>query len=268
MEARTIQTRGLPRQSQLEKAPLLERRSFWTWLRDNWRTIKRRQTLIRTTNLPIWPSANGNLLPLNGLCEPRSARVASIMGDAIVRPSREILRVGFVKKTGRSSLTLRNTPSVEEFEDFLVERLNRFPRERELTPNQRGDFHKLEKDLATLASSVPRLKEYLGELDEDCRAALNQGGDLRNPGELVRDAGEVQRLHLLAEHIIDRPNSILDRIDGWKPRTAPSADQIVDALRRDGARLDAHVPRIREYIRQSEREGVDPVGLLDVPAFR
>ncbi|MCY3912591.1 MAG: hypothetical protein OXG43_05005 [Chloroflexi bacterium] len=253
--------------AQLEKASLLERKSFWTWLRDNWKTIKRQQTLIRITNFPIWPSANGDLLPLNGLCEPRSARVTSIMGDAIVRPSHELLKVGIVKRTGRSSLTLRNTPLVEEFEDFLVERLTRFPPERELTANHRRNFHKLEKELAALASSVPRIKEYLGQLDEDYRAALNQSGNLRNPGELVRDAGEVQRLHLLGENIIDRPHSILDRIDGWKPRTAPSTDQIVDTFRRDGTRLDAHVPRIREYIRQSEREDIHPVGLLEVPCI-
>ena len=253
--------------AQLETASLEERKSFWTWLRNNWRTVKPRKTIIRTATLPIWPSANDDLLPLDGLCEPRSARVVSIMGDAIVRPSREILRVGFVKKTGRSSLTLRNTPSVEEFEDFLVEQFNRFPRGRELTANERREFHKLEKDLAALASSVPQLKEHLGELDEDYRAALDKGGNLRGPDELVRDAGEVQRLHLLGEHIIDRPNSILDRIDGWKPRTAPSADQIVDTFWKDGARLDAHVPRIQEYIRQSKREGVEPVGLLDVPCI-
>ena len=231
--------------AQLETTSLAERESFWTWLRNNWRTVKPRQTLIRTANFPVWPSANGSLLPLDGLCEPRSTRVASVMGDAIVRPSRELLRVGLVSRTGRGRLTFRNAPSFQEFEKFLAEQINRFPRERKMTAIERREFHKLEKDLAALASSTPRLKKYLGELDEDYCCALDKDGNLRDPGELVRDAGGLRRLHLLDEHVIDRPISILDRINGWKPRTVPSSDQIVSTLREDGARLDAHVPRFQ-----------------------
>ena len=253
--------------AQLETASLAERKLFWTWLRKNWRTVKRRQTLIRTANFPVWPSANGSLLPLDSLCEPRYTPVVSIMGDAIVRPSRELLRIGLVSRTGRGRLTFRNTPSFQEFEEFLAERIDRFPRERKLNADERREFRKLEKAVAALASSTPQLKEYLGELDEDYCGAIDKDGNLRDPGELVRIAGELQRLHLLDEHIIDRPNSILDRIDGWKPRTAPSTDQIVDTLRGDGARLDAHVPRLQEYVRQSKREGIEPVGLRDVPCI-
>ena len=253
--------------AQLETASLLERKSFWTWLRDNWRTVKRRRTLKRTTNFPVWPSANGRLLPLDGLCEPRNSRVASVMGDAIVRPSRELLRVGFVSRTGRGHLTFRNTPSLHEFEEYLSGQIDRFPRERKLTADERRDFHKVEKDLAALASSTPRLREYLGALGEDYYVALDKNGSLRDPGELVRDAGELQRLHLLDEQIIDRPNCILDRIDGWKPEAVPSSDQIVDTLRKDSARTDAHIPRLQEYVKQSNREGIQPIGLLDVPCI-
>ena len=75
----------------------------------------------------------------------------------------------------------------------------------------------------------------------------------------------LQRLYLLDEHIIDRPKSILDRIDGWRPRAAPSTGQIVDTLREDGTRLVAHLPRLQEYVKQSKHEGIEPSGLLDVP---
>ena len=149
----------------------------------------------------------------------------------------------------------------------MSERIGRFPRERKLTTNERREFHKLEKDLTALASSTPRLKEYLGELAEEYCVALDKNGNLGDPGELVRDEGVLQRLHLLNEHIVDRPNSILDRIDGWRPRTAPSTDQIIDTLREDGARIDAHVPRLQEYGKQSKREGIEPNGLLDVPCI-
>ena len=253
--------------AQLESASLAERKSFWTWLSKNWRTVKQRQTLTRTADFPVWPSANGSLMLLECLCEPRNRRVASVMGEAIERPSRELLRVGLVSKTGRGRLTFRTTPSFQEFKTFLVEQIDRFPRERKLTVNERREFNKFEKDLAALVSSTPRLKDYLEDLDEDYCCALDKDGNLRDPGELVRDVGELHRLHLLDEHIIDRPISILDRIKGWKPRTAPSSKQLIDTLREDGARLDAHVPRLQEYGRQSKREGTEPIGLLDVPCI-
>ena len=39
--------------AQLETASLAKRKSFWTWLRSNWKTVKR-QTLIRISALPVW----------------------------------------------------------------------------------------------------------------------------------------------------------------------------------------------------------------------
>ena len=253
--------------AQLETASLAKRKSFWTWLRNNWRIVKNRQTLVRTADLPVWPSSCGQFLPLEGMCHPRNSRVASIMGDAIIRPSAEILRTGIVSTNSRGRLTFRNMLSYQEIKEFLSERINRFPRERQLTPTERREFHKLEKDLTSLATSNKRLGSYLRVLAEESGLALDKDGNLRDPGELLRQDATLRRLHLLNRHIIDRPNSILDRINGWKPLTAPSTHQIIDTLRKDGARLDAHVPRLQEYVRQSKREDIDPVDLLAVPCI-
>ena len=253
--------------ARLQTAALAERRSFWTWLRKNWRTVKPRKTLVRIASLPVWPSANGDLVTLDHLCEPRSRRVASIMGNALVRPSRELLRTGLASRTGRGHLTIRNTPSLEEFELFLSGRLDRFPRERKLTANERSEFQELETDLADLASSAPRLREYLVKLAEEYAFALDSDGNLRDPSELVREEGALRHLHLLNRHIIDRPKKFLDKLHGWKPQSAPNTAQIVDTIREDGVRLDAHVPRIQEYLKQCKRENIEPTGLLDVPCI-
>ena len=250
--------------AKLETAPLVERESFWAWLRDNWRTVNSRKVLNRTAALPIWPSAAGDLWPLNDLCEPRNARVASIIDNAIVRPSRELLTVGFVRRTGRGHLLIRSTPSLQEFEEYLVTQIDRFPRGQELTVDEQMEFHKLEKDLAVLASTAPQLRQYLVDLGKDHSTALDMDGTLRNPCELARGTGSLKHLHLPNKHLIDRPNRALDRIDGWKPRTAPSTEQIVDAFREDGSRFEAHLPRLREYVKQSRREFIDPDGLHDV----
>ena len=250
-------------QAQLETASLAKRKLFWTWLRDNWKTVKR-PTLIRLSALPVWPSSNDTFLPLDSLCEPRTTRVATIMGKTIGRPSHELLETGIVRMTGRGRLAFRNVPTNQEFESFLESRMERFPWERQLTPNEKHEFHKFEKDLANLLSSVPRLKEHLEELSEEYAGALDRDGNLRDPSELVRDEGPLQDLHLLNQCIIDRPKCILDRIDGWRPQATPSTDQIVATLRRDAARVDAHIPRLQEYARRAKQEGIQADGLVDV----
>ena len=247
----------------LETASLEERESFWTWLRDNWQSVPRK-ILNQIATSPVWPSTNGELLPLADLCDPRDARVAAIIGDAIVQPSRELLRTGILNRSGRGHLRVRSTPSIQEFEEYLAKQTDQIPRMRKLAADERQRFSELEKNLAVLASSMSQLKEYLGVLGPKYGVAVDADGTLRTPSELVQTAGALQHLHLLREHIIDRPTSILDRIDGWKPRTSPSTDQIVETFRIDGSRIEAHVPRLQEYVKQSKREGKAPEALLDV----
>ena len=249
--------------AQLDTASLAKRELFWTWLRDNWRIVKR-PTLMRLSELPVWPSSKDTFLPLDSMCEPRTTRVAAILGESISRPSRELLKTGIVRRTGRGRLAFRIVPTSQELEGFLESRMERFPWERKLTKNEQREFHKFEKDLASLLSSVPKLREHLGELFDEYASALDKDGNLRDPGELVRDEGAIRNLHLLNQYIIDRPKSILDRIDDWRPKTAPAASQIAATLREDAARLDAHIPRLQAYSRQAKLEGIRSDGLVDV----
>ena len=249
--------------AQLETASLPKRKLFWTWLCDNWKTVKK-PTLIRLSALPVWPSSNDTYLPLHSLCEPRTGRVGTIMGDAISRPSRELLKTGLVSRAGRGRLAFRNVPTSQEFERFLQSQTEQFSRERQLTPHEQQAFHRFEKDLASLLSSVPTLREYSGELPQEYASALDRDRNLRDPSELVRDEGELRKLHLLNQFTIDRPKSILDRIDYWKPKATPSTGQIVATLQEDAAHLDALIPRLKWYTRQAKLESIRPDGLVDV----
>ena len=183
--------------AELERASVAERKAFWTWLRSNWRIVKR-QTLIQIADLPIWPSSNGSLVPLNDLCEPRITRVAAIMGNAISRPSRALLRSGLVGRTGRGRLTFRHVPTMQECEEFLWERMERFPGKRQLTADERREFRKLEKDLASLVSYTPRLREYVGELSEGYGPSPRQGWEAERAGR-VGEGGGGAAAPLLAE---------------------------------------------------------------------
>ena len=246
--------------TELRTASLADRESFWNWLSGDWRNVKK-PTLMRLATLPVWPGSNGCLLTLDSLCEPRNARISSIMDDAIVTPSADLLKSGIVGKTGRGRLSLRNVPTQEECEQFLSKQIEAFPRQRMLTQDEQSEFHRLENHLAILATSTPDSKEHLAELSEQYGVALSKDGRLRLPNELVRGDRKLQGLHLLDRHLIDRASEILDGITGWAPQTNPSSAQIMDTLREDGVRYDAHVPRLREYVKQSRCEGIPPIGL-------
>ncbi len=248
----------------LETASPENRRSFWRWLRNNWKSVKP-QTRHRIADVPVWPCADGCLLPLDDLCKPRAARVASLMGSVLHRPSSDLLRVRLPNKNSRGRQSVRSIPTTEELSRFLSARLQGIPSERPLTPKERREFHKFESDIAFLAAT-PQLRKSLAELSSTYGVALAQDGRLKTPGKLVRSEG-LPDLHLPARHIIDRPKKELDRIQGWAPAPSPTSAQIVDALIEDGARLNAHVPRLQAYIKQARHEDIAHDGLRDTPCI-
>ena len=251
--------------AQLETASLESRKSFWRWLRENWRSVQSK-TLQEIARLPIWPNTDGHLLPLEALCEPKVARVASIMNKTIRRPSSDILEAGLFNSRGTRQLRLRSVPTLSEVEGFLAASCKAYPLERPLTSTERREFHKFEKDLSVLVS-IPELRKYLAELSIKYAVALATDGTLKSPHKLVRSEGTTSRLHLPARHIIYRPTRELDRVEGWAPRPSPATDQIVDAIRQDANRTDVHIPRIQEYVKQAAKEGLPPDGVRDLPCI-
>ena len=248
-------------QADLENATADQCKSFWRWLRGNWRQLKPR-TLRRLAMLPVWPDTSECPRRLDELCEPVDKRLASVMGNALNRPSAEIQRSGIVKTKGRGALALRRVPRIEEIDEFLSARLTPFPQDRALSREEKKDFHNFEAHLNVLAAASS-LKDALEELSEGYGVALNGEGFLKNPSELVRCKVPTAFLHLPARHIIDRSESILDRVTGWAAKSEPSSSQIRDALREDGGRIETHVRRLQEYVKQSENEGASPNGILD-----
>ena len=247
----------------LETASSDDRQLFWMWLRTDWKSVKRR-TIIRLTSLPVWPSTNGDLVTLKSLCDPSNARVASILGDAIVRPSPNIARAGIVRKTARGPISFRRVPTREEVERFLFARLATFPRDEQLTGDQKQAFHRFENDLEILAKSDPQLRKHLIDLSEKYGIALARDGSLKTPMDLVRDDGRYERLCLLDRHVIDRPRRFLDRLDGWAPMAGVSVRQIVEVLDEDRLRHEAHIPRLAEYVKQARRENASTTALSNV----
>ena len=249
----------------LKNSTVDQRKLFWRWLSANWRQLKP-QTLRRLATLPVWPNVSGCPRRLDELCEPVNRGIVSVMGSALDRPSREILRSRIVKSTGRGALALRRVPSIEEVEEFLSVGEASFPRDRALSHEERKKFRDFEAALSVLAA-IPQLKDALQELSEEHRVALNGDGFLENPSKLVSIRGTAAVLHLPARHIIDRPESILDRVKGWSARLEPSSSQIEDALREGGDRTEAYVQRLQMYVKQSKNEGTSLDKIRDLPCI-
>ena len=250
----------------LKNSTVDQRKLFWRWLRANWRQLKP-QTLRRLATLPVWPNVSGCPRMLDELCEPANRRIASVMGSVLDRPSGEILRFRMVKSAGRGTLTLRRVPSNEEVEEFLSSGQETFPLDRALSREERKKFRDFEADLSVLAT-VPQLRDALEELRQEYGVALNCDGFLKNPSELVSIQGTAAVLHLPARHMMDRPESILDRVKGWSAKPEPSSSQIEDALREGSDRTEAYVQRLQMYVKQSKNEGTPPDKIRDLPFIR
>ena len=246
-------------------APLEERREFWRWLRENWKGLKSGEK-NEIAQLPVWPGTSGDLCCFDSLCEPTSSRVTSILRGAIERPSHEIFSYGLANKSGRGKFAIRKAPTIDEIEDYLLDRLEAFPAERQLDTEGRRDFRAFENELAALVST-PELKGQVVKLGQIHAVALNGDSYLKPPGELVRNEGIVARLALRKRHVIHRAKRSLDQVQSWSPRVNPSARQIEAALREDGANHDAHIPRIREFVNQANKESIPREGIKDVPCI-
>jgi hypothetical protein len=57
-------------------------RGLWTWLREHWRSVPKK-SLLRVSELPIWPARDGSVRKLKELCLPHDARIAAILSDTI-----------------------------------------------------------------------------------------------------------------------------------------------------------------------------------------
>ena len=228
--------------TRLEAASHERRHSFWLWLCNNGRRTNSRQ-LNKIRGLPVWPGENGCLIPFDDLCKPQKRQIESILRDDIQIPASQLFRPGLVRRNGKGRLTLRELPSAEEIASFLMRRMGEFSRARPLTSAERRKFHKFESETVAL-SKVPGLRKTLTDLSDDHAVALSMDGTLNSPSELIRNDGAHTKLHIPGRYIIDRPLKALDGTQGWAPSESPTSDQVLDSLREDGARHDAHIPRL------------------------
>jgi len=242
--------------AEFEKADEITRKSFWEWIRTNWKKVPRKPTnqWVRIASLPIWPDLKGDLMPLSDFCMPSRGVIGKSLKNELHMPNQQVLKIGPVKEAKRGSLHIRTLPSKLELENFLKKRISIFNRQDRLTSDEKEHYHAFETELSELAS-LKELRTYFKDLSEYA-LALDGCGFLRPITELVTMNEETKSLCLLEEDKIDRKNCIFDRIDGWRPKEFPTTTQILKTLKQDSQNINAHIIRLGAYLKAAENEHV------------
>ncbi|MBI0477025.1 hypothetical protein D9601_16865 [Sphingomonas sp. MA1305] len=214
------------------------RRRFFAWLstqpdeigRDDWPVLRA---------LPIWPATDGTLRRFDELCLPDPA-VSKLLGPHIARPARDVRTLCHDDRIRRGRLVLRTEPDPAEIRRFYEAGIAGFPVDRVLDQDERRRFHRFEQALLTLGRSR-RIERLLRTLRADA-VALSRAGRLRPVTMLAREDGATARIALLADDLLDRPTSDLDRI--LPPARIVSPAAAIAALRADPADDAALLPRL------------------------
>lgn len=230
--------RDLLRDGGLETKSAAVRRRLFSWIatnpdelgRDEWPAVRA---------LPIWPATDATLHPFDGLCLP-NAKIATAMGAAIAKPSREVRKLAAKMKKRKARLIIRSEVSAEEVRAFYKAGSSRFLVGAPLSTDQRRDFHAFEGVLTGLGrnkSLAARLRSLRDEA-----IGLTQDGVVRLVNTLVRESLDIRHLVLQPKDLLDRPDQDLDQI--LPAARKPSARVALDALRDDAGNGRALLPRL------------------------
>ncbi len=126
-----------------------------------------------------------------------------------------------------------------------------------LSNDEKQDFHTFETRLGELAKDRD-LRVFFENLS-GIAVGLDLNGLLHPIGYLVQRNKTVEKLCLLEEDIVDRPPGVLDRVKGWKPKTFPSSDQVLKALKKDGQRTSSYLPKLLAYVQAAKLEQKYPI---------
>ena len=220
------------------------RRRFWNWLRQNGSSVPRTQR-GKLADLVIWPDTAGRLCTLDGLCEPRSRRVAAILSDVISRPHDHVRRSPLVARHGGRRMALRRTPSIGEAGNWLDERLQALPDDARPKTTTITALRKLQSDLAFLLkdAAIARGLRAVGV----SLPALAQDGSIQRRGNLVGLSRSANRLALRRRFLLKgtRHDRSLNTL--CAPLAEPTADMLLQTFSEDPANSNALQARLEQF---------------------
>ena len=234
----------------LEEADVDTRRSFWRWIQKNPHTIKSRDRATLAA-LPIWPDEDNYLIPLAELCEPRSKRVAEVLGESIRRPHAQVLRSKLTKLGTRAANAIRQSPSLEEVQNYLERTFRPYARGEHIDGAELANFERIEADVASLFrdSSISRTARQL----RFTMPAIAVDNTVHERGALVVHSRSNLRLQLLPRFLLrTSEDNTLNKI--WPALNAPTAEMLLSTFQEDAANLEPLQPRLAAILSAADLE--------------
>ena len=195
----------------LQAAGESTRRAFWEWLRQNRRSVGRRDR-PKLAALAIWPDVNGDLCPISDLCEPRSSLIGNVLGPSIRRPHRHVIASKQASVGGRAKTSIRQAPSQAEVTDWFERQTAGFTSGQELDATAGDEFRRFENDLLVLLKD-PRILSFLRIAGESL-PAVAKDGTIQLRRELVVASPSINKADLPGRFVLkDSRRSVpLDKI--------------------------------------------------------
>jgi hypothetical protein len=253
--ARFLESEGL------READEETRKLFWKWLRQNERRVGPRDR-PKLAELPIWPDVHGNIHRLGELCDPRSRRIATILGEAIRRPHDDVRRSKIAaSRTGRS--TMRRVPSQDEIEGWLDSRMAAAPPGETPGPDAIAALNRLETDLAVLLKDAALARVL--KATRVTLPALARDGSIRPRTKLLMPVTNHDRLALRGRFLLkDRHRAAaLNKLSS--ALSAPTVDMLLSTFQEDGGNFAALQPRLHQFLSLTEPADANRVQLGGMP---
>lgn len=237
----------------LQNADEQIRKLFWKWLCRNERSIGPRER-TKLADIAIWPDADGKLCKLSALCDVRSQRIATILGDSIRRPHehvRQLRRIVSFNKKRRTSI--RRFPSQDEIADWIERRI------APLVPDDTPDADTIaalqcfEADLMILLknSDIARMLNAA----EMTLPALAQDGSIRPREGLVLPSKNIERLALRKRFLL-KTNRCVTALNKLSPALSePTVAMLICTLDEDRENFGALQARLRQFMALTQHSG-------------
>ena len=234
------------------------RRGFWNWLLQNGRHIDSLDW-SKLAEIAIWPDSNGNYTKLQDLCNPRSHRLARVLGPSIRLPHEQVRRLISIKRKGPS---IRSAPTDQEIRNWLQSRAATFVVgskpdvvATEALSNFQADLGVLLTD-RFIATAIKATRFTLPSLAQD--------GSIQWRTMIVVPEPDNLPLALCPRFLLkDRRWAALDLISPALPR--PTIAMMLDTFAEDSDNFSALHARLEEFLILTKEGSEERLQLANLP---
>ena len=208
-------------------APLDQRSRFFDWLHRQWRDLAP-STLGDLSAQPVWPSADGDMLPLSDICLLRQKATAGLLAGFIQAPGEQLRRFRGFKAGSRSTLRMRYQPRASELYAWYQTR-REWLNESANNETAALEARRLDDDLLTLLDDDDIGPAAVRALGPHLTAARD--GSLAAVGDLHLETEKVRACALLSADLLPVGHKRLYQLFDARREPAPGA--ILGALKSD-----------------------------------